>query len=287
MVEGDSEAVMVEEKKKDRHSSTDSSSSSEKKKKKKKSKKKKKKKKNKKKKKSKKKKKTFQKKKKKKSDEEYDSGDEYRWKPKSMFGSTDDGSRPWNELTQDPDRIPGPSYVPEEQRIEFLRIIESLSYENLIQNHEDFKVLVSLVDYHDSMDDPWIGKWWRVMLKWLSHQELETVLGQYYEVMCRRKKKSDDGAEFREGMRAVPGKNDVPDKYGSWSDGHMIDEEDDTFIIYKASWNRPESLKKPKEIGREQRRNLPRRDKTRRDPSPPPEDDDEEEEPEGTLLTWL
>eukprot|EP00971_Amphidinium_carterae_P062034 1228229-Amphidinium_carterae.2 len=120
--------------KKDRHDSTDSSSTFEKKKKK--------------------------NKKKKKSEEDYDAGDGYKWSPRGLFGAPDDGTRPWDNIPHDPDRIPGPSYVPEEHR--------------------------SWVDYYDNQEDPRIGRFWRLMLKWLSYHDLEAVLDQYAQFMMRR-----------------------------------------------------------------------------------------------------
>eukprot|EP00971_Amphidinium_carterae_P092502 1831707-Amphidinium_carterae.1 len=62
-------------------------------------------------------------------------------------------------------------------------------YEALVTNQED---PASCVDYHDKNEDPRVGRWWKLMLKWLSYQDLDTVLEQYAEAMHSIRENNSD-----------------------------------------------------------------------------------------------
>eukprot|EP00971_Amphidinium_carterae_P111250 2203531-Amphidinium_carterae.1 len=117
----------LSKKKKDHHSSTDSSDSSKKNKKKKR-------------------KKSSKKKKTKKS---LSRDRKVKKKGSKSWGAPDDGKHPWDRREEDkPSRIPGPSFIPEEVRIEMLQQIRSFWHEGLLMSADDIPNLLDFYDDH-------------------------------------------------------------------------------------------------------------------------------------------
>eukprot|EP00971_Amphidinium_carterae_P325858 6456377-Amphidinium_carterae.1 len=160
---------MKKKKKKDHHSSTDSSDSDEKSNKKKKRKK--------------------SNKKKKKSKKSVSRDRKVKKKGYKSWGAPDDGRHPWDRREEDdPSRIPGPSFIPEDVRVEMLLQIRSFWHEGLLTCTDDIH---GLLDFYDDHKENY-SRYWRLLLRWLTFQDIADVVDRFDHAMMLRGEGMDD-----------------------------------------------------------------------------------------------
>eukprot|EP00971_Amphidinium_carterae_P210636 4179709-Amphidinium_carterae.1 len=140
-----------------------------------------------------------------------------------------------------PTRIPGPIFIPEHIRMDFLVKLGSLYGDKLIDQDSD---LTEWDDYYDYTEDRQTIKWWKCMLRWFQTQDMEAVLNAFNEAASLR-------------MEAEVNEEDDDDVQMDWGDDHR------------------EKNSRKDERRRRSREKIPPKSK-RRDPSPPSDPSDDE-----------